>query len=60
MEDLDSLYRIREVIGFMKTSRATVYRLIKSGQLQSIKCNGTRYVTHSQLLEFVEHLKTSQ
>jgi excisionase family DNA binding protein len=60
MEDLDSLYRIREVIGFMKTSRATVYRLIKSGQLQSIKSNGTRYVTHSQLLEFVEHLKASQ
>lgn len=60
MEDLDTLYRIDEVAGFMKASRATVYRLFESGMLDSVKCNGIRYVTHSQLLDFVERLKASR
>lgn len=60
MKDLDTLYRITEVAGFMKASRATVYRHLESGLLESVKCRGTRYVTHSQLLAFVERLKASQ
>ncbi len=60
MQDLDTLYRISEVAGFLKASRATVYRHMESGLLESLKCRGTRYVSHSQLLAFVERLKASQ
>jgi excisionase family DNA binding protein len=60
MEDIDTLYKISEVARLIKASRATVYRLFESGALDSVKSRGTRYVTHSQLLTFVERLKATQ
>lgn len=56
-ESLERLYRISSVAEWMRCSRASVYRILKSGSLKSIKVGGARMITHSQLVDFLEERK---
>jgi hypothetical protein len=60
LHEIDQFYKISEVTRMIKASRATVYRLLNSGALESVKSRSGRFVTHSQLLTFVERLKAAQ
>lgn len=57
MDDLEKLYKISEIAGWMRCSRASVYRILKSGSLDSVKRGGSRLVTQGQLTEYLENLK---
>lgn len=54
---LDRVYKIPEVAAWMRCSRASVYKLMKDGQLKSIKIGGSRVITESQMIEFIDTLK---
>lgn len=60
MQDLENVYKVPEVASWMRCSRASVYRLLKSGQLRSIKVGGTRVITHSQIVDFIELRKAAE
>jgi len=49
LEDLDRLYTLKEVEEFLKVSRRTVYRYIKSGKLKAVKVNGRWRVPREEL-----------
>ena len=49
LEDLDRLYTLKEVENFLKVSRRTVYRYIKSGKLKAVKVNGQWRVPREEL-----------
>jgi excisionase family DNA binding protein len=56
-QGLERLYRISSVADWMRCSRASVYRILKSGSLKSIKVGGARMITHSQLVDYLEERK---
>jgi excisionase family DNA binding protein len=60
MSELEKVYRLGEVAVWMRCSRASIYRLLKAGQLGSIKIGGTRLIAHSQLVDFIEMRKRAQ
>ena len=51
----DQLMKIHEVAGYLRISRARIYRLIQSGELQSVKfsVNSTR-IRRSEVERFIE------
>ena len=55
MEQL--LYTIDETAQVLRASRSSIYRLVKSGHLVSIKVNGSRRVTRQAIDRFVENLE---
>jgi excisionase family DNA binding protein len=55
----DELYTVDEIATRLRSSRASVYRLLQNGTLDSVKIGGARKVMHSQLLEFLEKCKKS-
>lgn len=52
--ELDKIFKISEVAAWMRCSRATIYRLLKSGDLKSMKIGGSRVVTYSQMKSFID------
>jgi excisionase family DNA binding protein len=55
--EIDQIYKIEEVAKWMRCSRATIYRLLRNGELSSLKFGGSRVIAKSQLLEFIEKQK---
>ena len=53
------LYRVPEVAEILGCGRTTVYALIKSGQLPSVRLAGCRRVASSDLEEFIAALRTA-
>ena len=51
------LYRITEVAELMGCGRTTVYALLKSGELKSVKVAGCRRVHADDLAEYVDRLR---
>jgi excisionase family DNA binding protein len=51
------LYRIPEACQFLGLSRSKVYLLIASGQLPSVKIDGSRRLRASDLREYVASLQ---
>lgn len=49
LEGLDRLYTLSEVEKFLKVSRRTIYRYIKTGKLKAIRVNGRWRVPHEEL-----------
>ena len=47
-------YTLREVMGILRVSRGTVYRLLNDGELKSKKVGGRRLVPHSEIIRFLE------
>ena len=50
------LYTVEEAIDVTRTSRATLYREIKSGRLKSVKLNRRRYLRPADIDEWIEQL----
>ncbi len=42
----------------LRLSRATVYRLLASGELESVKCGRSRRIPRQALEDFVERLRS--
>jgi len=55
--EIDEIYKLEEVAKWMRCSRATIYRLLRNGELSSIKIGGSRLIAKSQLLDFIEKQK---
>ena len=53
---MENLLTIPEVMDRLKVGRTLTYRLIRSGEIQSIKVGRTRRVTAAALEEFIAHL----
>lgn len=52
------LLNIEEVQARLNCGRSTVFELIKSGELRSVKLARRRLVTEASLTEFIESLDT--
>jgi excisionase family DNA binding protein len=52
-----ALYTVDEAAAWLRVSRWTVYNLIRSGQLQTIKIGRRRLVPTTALTECLNHLK---
>lgn len=50
----ESLYAVPDLMKYLGMSRPTIYRYIRTGQLESIKIGGSRRVTESALQRFIE------
>jgi len=59
-QELDKIYKIAEVANWMRCSRASIYRLLNSGDLKSIKVGGSRVITYSQIQNFIELRKAAE
>jgi excisionase family DNA binding protein len=57
--ETDELYTVSEIAISLRSSRASVYRLLQNGVLDSVKIGGARKVLRSQLLEFIARSKVS-
>jgi excisionase family DNA binding protein len=57
--ETDELYTVSEIAISLRSSRASVYRLLQNGVLDSVKIGGARKVLRSQLLEFIDRSKVS-
>jgi excisionase family DNA binding protein len=53
---IPQFYKPLEVAAKLKLSRAAIYRLLKSGQIKSIKLGGSRLISENQLAEFLRGL----
>lgn len=52
-----ALYRVNEAIEMLSLSRSTVYELIRSGRLRTVKEGGTRLVPASAIQAYVALLE---
>lgn len=52
--EVENLFRIEELSRIWRVSKSSIYRRIREGELQSIKLGGTRLVSRSQAIEFLE------
>jgi excisionase family DNA binding protein len=52
-------YRPKEAAAVLSMSRTAVFRLIKTGELRSIKHEGYRLIPASALLEFASRLEAT-
>jgi excisionase family DNA binding protein len=53
------LYRPKEAAIVLSMSRTAVFRLIKTGELRSVKREGYRLIPASALLEFAQKLEAT-
>ncbi|WP_329258706.1 helix-turn-helix domain-containing protein [Actinoallomurus sp. NBC_01490] len=53
-----ALYRVNEVIEILSLSRSTVYELIRSGRLRTVKEGGTRLVPAGAIADYVALLES--
>lgn len=53
------LYRVPEVAQILDVGRSTVYSLIKSGELQSVRVAGCRRIAASDLDLYVDALRNN-
>lgn len=50
-------YTMNEAMGALRTSRATIYKLINSGTLRTYRVGKRRYCTHDALVECQQNLE---
>jgi excisionase family DNA binding protein len=55
--EVENLFRVEELSRIWRVSKSTIYRQIKSGELKSIKLGGSRLVSTSQALTFLQTCK---
>jgi len=52
---METCYTVKEVAKILKRSVTTIYKYIKTGQLQAVKINSQSYlVKESQIAKFLE------
>lgn len=52
--EVENLFRVEELSRIWRISRSSIYRRIREGELESIKLGGTRLVSRSQAIAFLE------
>lgn len=57
--EVENLFRIEELSRIWRVSRSSIYRRIREGELESIKLGGTRLVSRSQAIAFLERSSKS-
>ncbi len=57
-EEPHQINTIVETATRLRVSRTTVYELIRSGDLKSIRIGGRRMITDSQINKYIEQLTT--
>ncbi len=53
------LIPVRDIEEMTTLSHGTVYKLISSGQLKTVKVGKRRFITQNQLAEFLNDLETA-
>jgi excisionase family DNA binding protein len=56
LQDIPEFQTPNEICDRLRISRAKLFRMLKSGQLDSVKIGGTRLIAASQYIAFVERL----
>ncbi len=51
------LYTVPEAAARLRVARSTLFRLLKNGDLKSIKIGAKRFVTASQIADYVDRLE---
>ncbi len=51
------LYRVSEVAAFLSLSRTTVYELVRTGVLPSVRIGGSRRIRGEDLARYVDSLE---
>ncbi len=59
MNESPKLLRAEEVAARIGQGRTTVYALIKSGELESVKIGRSRRVTDGALIRYIERLEAA-
>ncbi|WP_433325990.1 helix-turn-helix domain-containing protein [Spirillospora sp. CA-294931] len=54
MAENDLVYRLDEAFARLKISRSEGFRLMKRGALRSYKVGRCRFITHAEVLAFIE------
>jgi excisionase family DNA binding protein len=52
------LYRVQEAAELTSLSRTKLYERIAAGDIESVKCGGTRLIPHDALEDFVARLRS--
>jgi excisionase family DNA binding protein len=52
--EVENLFRVEELSRIWRISRSSIYRRIREGELESIKLGGTRLVSRSQAVAYLE------
>jgi excisionase family DNA binding protein len=55
---MDKFYTIKEVSDLLRVSKQTVYRLMSSGKIATVKLGKRTLFTETELNRFTESLKT--
>jgi excisionase family DNA binding protein len=55
-----SLHKAEQAAEFLNVSRSTVYGLLRTGELRSVKIGKSRRIPHAALVEYVERLTQRQ
>ncbi len=58
--DSKIMYRPDEVAQMMGLGRRTIFTLLRSGELPSVKIGSARLISRKALDEFVQHLEAEQ
>jgi excisionase family DNA binding protein len=53
------LYTVEEAVELLSISRAQIYRLMETIEIESITIGRSRRITHSQLVSFIERRETA-
>ncbi len=59
MDELKVLLPIPEAMSLLGISRGTIYKLLGSGELESVLIGKRRFVTRKQLARFVTNLEAN-
>ncbi len=52
--EVENLFRVEELSRIWRISKSSIYRRIREGELESLKLGGTRLVSRSQAVAFLE------
>lgn len=55
---MNHLLRVPEVADILGCGRTTIYGLIKSGRLQSVRVGGCRRISQNDLEAYIERLRS--
>lgn len=58
--ELEPAFRVEELSRAWRVSRSSLYRLMRSGQLESVKLGGSRLITHTQASAFLAKVKDNR
>ena len=55
---MEDIYTVKEAGQYLRIGRSTVYSLLRSGDLKSLRFGGARRISANQLQSFLEKTET--